>query len=169
MSSTGQSKCECYCPTLFITKFRATGKMSWDIPSAYGDKEIMVRTDTSHVVLISGFRCHLWWRWSEVCNSVTCNLRSLLTGTGGIVLETFFVRPGHRVGIKLPLQTWTTSSAATSAFSLSKLMFCSRKAARCGRVFLHCNTFSAVLSFVMPNNWADLAFQQDGGGLKKRN
>lgn len=40
-----------------------------------------------------------------MCNSVTCNLRSLLTGTGGIVLETFFVRPGHRVGIKLPLQT----------------------------------------------------------------
>lgn len=74
-----------------------------------------------------------------------------LEGRAGIALETF-IRPGPKVGIQLPLRTWVIISTATSAFSLGKLMFCSRKAARCGRVFLHCNTFSAVLSFVTPNN-----------------
>lgn len=87
-----------------------------------------------------------------MCNSVTCSLGSLLKWTGGIVLETFFNRPGPKVRIQLPLWTWVISSASRSAFSLSKLMFCSRKAAKYGRAFLHCNVFSAALSFVMPNN-----------------
>lgn len=38
-----------------MTKFGATGKISLCIPSTCDDKEIMARTDTSHVVLTSGF------------------------------------------------------------------------------------------------------------------
>lgn len=33
-----------------------------------------------------------------------------------------------------------------------------------GGAFPHCKAFSAVLSFVMPNNWADSAFQEDSSG-----
>lgn len=55
-SSAAKSKCGCCCPLLFISKLRATGKMSWVIPSIFDNKEIMLRTGTFHRVLTSGFQ-----------------------------------------------------------------------------------------------------------------